>query len=227
MLNINPDPSQRVLLVGAGETNRLVGKFLKKYNFTDITIFNRSLDNAKELSSTLGAKAYHISELSNYAEGFDILVVCTGSTETIISTDIYSQLINRDESKKIVIDLSVPHNVDEDVQNGFDMHYVNIEELRTLAEQNLEHRKNEIGLAKKIIKGRLFEFQKVYQQRQIEKAFGKIPQEMKAIKERAVNTVYSKQIESLDDDAKALVIEMMNYMEKKCVSVPMKIAKEI
>ena len=226
MLNINPDPSQRVLLVGAGETNRLVGKFLKKYNFTDITIFNRSLDNAKELSSTLGAKAYHISELSNYAEGFDILVVCTGSTETIISTDIYSQLINRDESKKIVIDLSVPHNVDEDVQNGFDMHYVNIEELRTLAEQNLEHRKNEIGLAKKIIKGRLFEFQKVYQQRQIEKAFGKIPQEMKAIKERAVNTVYSKQIESLDDDAKALVNEMMNYMDKKCVSVPMKVAKE-
>jgi len=50
---------------------------------------------------------------------------------------------------------------------------------------------------------------------------------MKAIKERAVNTVYSKQIESLDDDAKALVIEMMNYMEKKCVSVPMKVAKEI
>ena len=117
--------------------------------------------------------------------------------------------------------------MDEDVQNGFDMHYVNIEELRTLAEQNLEHRKNEIGLAKKIIKGKLFEFQKVYQQRQIEKAFGKIPQEMKAIKERAVNTVYSKQIESLDDDAKALVIEMMNYMEKKCVSVPMKVAKEI
>ena len=227
MLNINPDPTQRVLLVGAGETNRLVGKFLKKYDFTDITIFNRSLDNAKELSAKIGATAYHISELSSYDKGFDIMVVCTGSTESIISQDIYSQLIIRDESKKIVIDLSVPHNVDEAVQSGFDMHYVNIEELRTLAEQNLEHRKNEIGSAKKIIKSRLFEFQKVYQQRQIEKAFHKIPQEMKAIKERAVNSVYAKQLDALDDDAKALVLEMMNYMEKKCVSVPMKVAKEI
>ncbi len=227
MLNINPDPSQRVLLVGAGETNRLVGKFLKKYDFTDITIFNRSLDNAQELSDTLGAQAFHISELATYTKGFDIMVVCTGSTEAIISSDIYSQLINRDESKKIVIDLSVPHNVDENVQTGFNMHYVNIEQLRTLAEQNLEHRKNEIGSAKKIIKGRLFEFQKVYQQRQIEKAFHKIPQEMKAIKERAVNSVYAKQIDALDEDAKALVLEMMNYMEKKCVSVPMKVAKEI
>ena len=51
--------------------------------------------------------------------------------------------------RKIVIDLSVPHNVDDDVQNGFDMHYVNIEELRTLAEQNLEHRKNENRLSQK------------------------------------------------------------------------------
>lgn len=227
MLSLNPDPNQRVLLVGAGETNRLVGKFLKKYDFTDITIFNRSLDNAQELSATLGAKAYHISELATYDKGFDIMVVCTGSTESIISAEIYSQLIRRDESKKIVIDLSVPHNVDEAVQTGFEMHYVNIEQLRTLAEKNLEHRKNEIGSAKKIIKGRLFEFQKVYQQRQIEKAFHKIPQEMKAIKERAVNSVYAKQLDALDDDAKALVLEMMNYMEKKCVSVPMKVAKEI
>ena len=227
MLNINADPQQRVLLVGAGETNRLVGKFLKKYDFTDITIFNRSLDNAKELSSSIGAKAYHISELASYDKGFDIMVVCTGSTESIISADIYSQLIRRDESKKIVIDLSVPHNVDESVQTGFDMHYINIEQLRSLAEQNLEHRKNEIGSAKKIIKSRLFEFQKVYQQRQIEKAFHKIPEEMKAIKERALNSVYAKQIDALDDEAKALVLEMMNYMEKKCVSVPMKVAKEI
>lgn len=227
MLSLNPDPSQRVLLVGAGETNRLVGKFLKKYDFANITIFNRSLDNAQELSNILNAKAFHISELATYDRGFDILVVCTGSTESIISTDIYSQLIRRDESKKIVIDLSVPHNVDESVQSGFDMDYVNIEQLRTLAEKNLEHRKNEIGSAKKIIKGRLFEFQKVYQQRQIEKAFHKIPQEMKAIKERAVNSVYAKQLDELDDNAKALVLEMMNYMEKKCVSVPMKVAKEI
>lgn len=227
MLSINPDPNQKVLLVGAGETNRLVGKFLKKFDFSNITIFNRSLDNAKELSNMLGAQAYHISELASYDKGFDIMVVCTGSTESIISTDIYSQLIRRDESKKIVLDLSVPHNVDESVQTGFDMHYVNIEQLRTMAEQNLEHRKNEIGSAKKIIKGRLFEFQKVYQQRQIEKAFHRIPQEMKAIKERAVNSVYAKQIDALDDEAKALVLEMMNYMEKKCVSVPMKVAKEI
>lgn len=227
MLELNANANQRVLLIGAGETNRLVGKFLLKYGFSDITIFNRSLDNAQELSQTLGAQAYHISELAHYDKGFDILVICTGSTEPIISEQIYSQLIHRDTAKKIVIDLSVPHNVDTRVQRAFDMHYINIEQLRSLAEQNLEHRKQEIGAAKKIIKGKLFEFQKVYQQRQIEKAFRQIPEEMKAVKERAVNGVYAKKLDELDADTKALILEMMDYMEKKCVSIPMKVAKEI
>jgi len=227
MLNINADHTQKVLLIGAGETNRLVGKFLKKYQFSDITIFNRSLDNAKDLSQSLDAKAYHISDLHHYDKGFDVMVVCTGSTESIISEDIYRNLIHRDESKKIVIDLSVPHNVDEAVQNGFDMHYVNIEQLRTLAEENLEYRKKEVGSAKKIIRNKLLQFHKVYQQRQIEKAFHEIPQEMKAVKERAITSVYAKQLEDLDDQARELVLEMMDYMEKKCVSIPMKVAKNI
>lgn len=227
MLDLNRDPQQRVLLIGAGETNRLVGKFLKKYDFQHITIFNRSLDNAQELSQILDASAFHISELVDYRQGFDILIVCTGSTEAIISKEIYKNLIHREDDKKIVIDLSVPHNVDEEVQSKFNMDYINIEQLRILAEKNLEYRKKEVGAAKKIIRNRLMQFLKIYQQRQIEKAFHQIPQEMKAVKERAITSVYAKQLDTLDPTARSLVLEMMDYMEKKCVSIPMKVAKEI
>ena len=51
------DREARILLIGAGETNTLVGKFLSKYQFTNITIFNRSLDNASNLRQFLGAEA--------------------------------------------------------------------------------------------------------------------------------------------------------------------------
>lgn len=225
--SLNNDISKRVLLVGAGETNRLVGKFLKKIGYHNVSIFNRSLDNAQELCDLLDAQAFHISELASYRKGFDILIVCTGSTEAIISEDIYRNLIQRETETKIVIDLSVPHNVDQTVQDRYDMHYVSVEQLRTLAEANLEARKQEVGAAKSIIKDKLRTFQKVYQQRQIEKAFHQIPAEVEAVKNRAIESVYAKQIETLDDEAKALVMEMMNYMEKKCVGIPMRLAKEI
>lgn len=224
---LNHDINKRVILVGAGETNRLVGKFLKKLGYHNVAIFNRSLDNAKDLCELLDAQAYHISELTSYRKGFDILIVCTASTEAIISDEIYRNLIQREATRKIVVDLSVPHNVDDLVQEKYDMHYIGVEQLRTLAESNLEARKQEVGAAKVIIKNKLRTFQKVYQQRQIEKAFHQIPTEVEAVKNRAIESVYAKQIADLDEDAKALVMEMMNYMEKKCVGIPMRLAKEI
>jgi len=39
----------RILLVGAGQTNTLVVKFLRKHEFKNITIFNRNLDRAREI----------------------------------------------------------------------------------------------------------------------------------------------------------------------------------
>lgn len=222
----NPAKDSRIILVGAGETNTLVGKFLTKYNFTNITIFNRSLDNAAALCDMLGAKAFHLSELKTYDKGFDILIACTASTEAIIDESIYTQLA-KGEVGKIVIDLSVPRNVDEDVVKTFKPKYIDIEKLRVLAEANLEHRKGEIVVAKAIILDKLSEFKVQFQHRQIEKLFKNVPVEIKSIKEKAINEVYKDELDLLDENSKNLLMEMLNYMEKKCVAVPMKVAKEL
>jgi glutamyl-tRNA reductase len=39
--------------------------------------------------------------------------------------------------------------------------------------------------------------------------------------------VFKKQLAEMDDSSKALIMEMMNYMEKKCVGIPMKIARGV
>lgn len=223
--NISQD--SRILMVGAGETNTLVAKFLKKKEFTDIAVFNRSLDNAAHLVDLLGARTYHLSELSAYDKGFDVLIVCTGATEAIITNDIYRNLLQRSEDQKVVIDLSVPANVASDVVSNYDMNYIDIEKLRSRAETNLEFRKGELAAARKLIKARLMEFQKVYQQRQLEIMLQEVPRGIKDIKQHAVSNVYAKKIEQLDDESRALVLEMMDYMEKKCISVPMKAAKAL
>jgi len=42
-----------------------------------------------------------------------------------------------------------------------------------------------------------------------------------------MNEVFKKDLDALDDNTKALFEKMMTYMEKKCISVPMKAAKEL
>jgi glutamyl-tRNA reductase len=66
---------------------------------------------------------------------------------------------------------------------------------------------------------------KVFQQRQIEKSLRSLPDAISEVKQRAINEVFSKDLSALDEDSRALIMEMMDYMERKCVGVPMKMAK--
>jgi len=54
-----------------------------------------------------------------------------------------------------------------------------------------------------------------------------IPKHVKAIRNRATGEVFSSEIDSLDENAKDILDKVLNYMEKKYVSVPMIMAKEM
>lgn len=225
LLQADLSQQAKIILIGAGETNKLVGKFLKKHGFENVTIFNRSLDNAQSLSEMLKARAFHLSELKDYKEQFDCIISCTGSPDVIVDESMYSSLLGGDDSKKLLIDLAVPNNIDKAIESQYNVDLIDIEKLRILANENLAYRKDEVVIAKEILKDHVLNFEKVYQQRQIEKALSSLPEQIKEVKERALEKVYKKQIEQLNPEAQLLIQEMMDYMEKKCVGVPMKVAK--
>lgn len=220
---INPDA--RILLIGAGETNALVGKFLKKYNYKNIKIYNRSLHNAQELSLELNAESCHMAELNKIKGAFDIIFICTSANEIIIDDDLYREMIANDDSEKTVIDLAVPRNVSAEVVENNSIHYIDIESLKKISEANLVFRKKEVEKARPLINQGIVEFNHLYQEREIEKAMKDVPAAIQEVKERALTKVYKDRISELDPQAQELINEMMQYMEKKCISVPMKIAK--
>ena len=216
----------RLLLIGAGQTNTLVTKFLVKHQFTNVTVFNRSLEKAQRLADSLGGNALLLNELPMYSEGFDCIIVCTGSTKPIITVERFDQLRSGEMSPKYLIDLSIPHNAERGIANLPGVTYVEIEDLRALAQQNLAFREKEVAKAKMVLGDHLTLFEQTYQQRQLERALRNLPSEIKAVKAKAVNEVFRKDLAGLDDDTLALVERMLTYMEKKCVGIPMKAARE-
>ena len=217
----------RILLIGAGQTNTLVSKFLLKQGFHNITVFNRSIENARVLASAVQGTAYALQELPSYQKGFDCMIVCTGATQAIIDVHLYRQLLNGDQASKTIIDLSIPNNVDKAVATIFPTNYIDIEEIKHLAALNLSLRKQEIGIAKVLLHKQVKVFEEAFKRRQIEKIMQHVPKEIKAIKKRAMEEVFKKDMEGLDAETRALFEKMMTYMEKKCISIPMKAAKEL
>ncbi|RMG76481.1 MAG: glutamyl-tRNA reductase [Bacteroidetes bacterium] len=227
LLKCNLPKDARILMVGAGQTNNLVTKFLVKYGYCNVAVFNRSLEKAENLATRLGGQSYPLSELENYRAGFDCMIVCTGSTTPIIQPELYKKLVNGESGEKVVIDLSIPHNVAPEVVQAFEVKYIEIDGLKLLARKNHAFRKKEVVKAVTLLETHLENFETAYRQRQIERAMKRVPVEIKAVKERALSEVFKKEMESLDDNARSLVEKMMTYMEKKCIGIPMKAAKEI
>jgi glutamyl-tRNA reductase len=217
----------RIVFIGSGQTNTILANYFQKHKFANFTVFNRSLANAKKLASILTGKAYSLDTIREFKEGFDVLVVCTASSDVIITEEIFNSLKNNGTSKKVIIDLGVPANVAGSVAQHKQIHYIDINSLKTIAEANLQLRKDEMTKCENIIETKTQQFIGLYNERRIELAFGEVPKQVKAIKELALNEVFFKEINTLDAQGKEVLDKVLSYMEKKYNAVAIKTAKEV
>jgi glutamyl-tRNA reductase len=61
----------------------------------------------------------------------------------------------------------------------------------------------------------------------VEIAMREVPERIKEIKDNALNKIFLSEIESMDDNSRELLGRVISYIEKKYISVPMVIAKDI
>ena len=217
----------RFLLIGAGQTNQLMAKFLKKHGFKNFVVFNRSISKAESLAKELGGKGMLLKEIGDYNKGFDVILTCTASADHIINPEIYAVLLNGDSTKKTIIDLSIPNDIDPEVIAKNNVHYIDISALQMMANENLKERQKEMEACNEIITKNIFEFRSVLKERKVEIAMSSIPQKIKEIHSNALNTVFAKDIEKMNAESKEVLEKVLHYVEKKYISLPMKMAKDI
>jgi glutamyl-tRNA reductase len=216
----------KIVVIGAGVTNKAMLHKMKKHGYHDFHVYNRTLENAEKLVSEVGGKAYSLDDLEKN-EGFDALITCTGAPDTIVTYDVYKKLLSGSEEMKYVVDLAIPNDFDLNILDDHKVDLIEVETLKKIAKQNLEQRKSAIVDCEKIIDDKLAEFEEAFAERQIELAMREVPQQIKEVKEKAVAEVFAKQLSSLDDSSKEVMNEMLSYMERKVNAITMKKAKQI
>lgn len=224
-LNVKLDA--RFIIVGAGVTNTTMAKYLKKHGFSNFVVFNRTVEHGEKLAGELSSSAYPLEQLSNYHNGFDVIVTCTGSSGAIITREIYQNLVGNDTSRKIVIDLAVPNDLDPEILKSYDVNLIAVNNLQEIAQKNLAERQKELSSCRVIIEENLCEFEREFRERKVELAMSQVPKKIREIREIALNEVFAKDVGKLDQQSKETLDKVISYLEKKYISMPMKMAKEI
>ena len=217
------------LIVGAGKTITTMLKFLSKHGYDNFTIFNRSEQNAKDLASRINLKAAirNLNSLQAHKAEFDVIITCTGASTVIFSEEIYAKIIGDDQKKKIVIDLALPADFDEKISSKHNVEIIAIKDLKKVANKNLAKRSKEISKCQKILNQKLVEFKEIEKTRRLERAMSEVPTTIKNITSKAYSEVFAKDLEGLDNESRDVLDKFVTYLEKKYISVPMKMAKEI
>lgn len=152
---------KKILLIGTGKIGRNTCKNIVDYLGTNsVTLINRTEDKAKKLAEELNLHTAPYTNLDEEIRSADVILVATNAQEPTV---LKSQLENA--GKKLVIDLSIPYNVESAAQGLDNITFLNVDELSRIKDETLQKRQAEVPKAKALIAEHIGEFMEWYDMR--------------------------------------------------------------
>ncbi|WP_299716331.1 glutamyl-tRNA reductase [uncultured Tenacibaculum sp.] len=193
--------SKNILVYGLGKMGKHTCKNLAQYTQNkQVTLVNRTEEKVDEFIKDYDfIKKAKLENLTSEIENTDVLIVSTGaSTATITKENI---TLGKD---LLVLDLSVPANVSEEVKQLDNVTLINVDELSKVTDETLAVRKQEVPVAEAIISEHKQEFNEWLNHRRFTPAINALKQSLEAIQQDEIN-FHKKKISNFDiDQAEAI-----------------------
>ena len=147
MKNVEDISNKNILLFGTGKIGRNTCENLVKHTKNEhITLINRTKDKAEKLAGKLNLIVKDYSELHLELQKADVVVVATGAQNPTVDKAILNL-----KKPLLILDLSIPKNVNENVEELEGVTLIHMDYLSQLTDETLENRKLHIPAAEAII----------------------------------------------------------------------------
>ncbi|HTR29993.1 MAG TPA: glutamyl-tRNA reductase [Puia sp.] len=153
--------SRRFLLIGTGKIGRNTCRNMVDYLGTrNLTLINRTESRAADLAAEIGVKHLPAEKIAECVREADIILVATNAEHpTLMRSWVEGS------GEKLIIDLSIPCNVEESAAELPGVTLINVDELSKIKDETLQKREAEIPKAKVIIAEHIAEWMDWYRMR--------------------------------------------------------------
>ena len=152
--NFNSLKDKKILLIGVGKIGERTLENIISYQFKKVTVINRTMKKAKVIGQKYGVSVAPYKHLSKEVETADIIMVATSSKTPTLKTEHLS----KPQRKKLLIDLSVPRNIDPELNKIKEVSLIDMDKLTQVADKTLSKRRKDIPKARTIINLHKIEF---------------------------------------------------------------------
>lgn len=181
--NVKNISQKNILLFGTGKIGRNTCENLIKHTDNNhITLINRTKEKAQQIAGKFNVLVKNFSELTEELSQTDVLVVATGSKTPTINKDILPK-----DKEMLILDLSIPKNVDENVKTIKGVTLIHMDHLSQMTDSTLERRKTFIPDAQRIIKEVKAEFEDWLQNRRFAPTIRALKMELENLKNSEID----------------------------------------
>ena len=209
----------RILLIGAGEMGEIAVRALRKRGVSNITVANRTFENAEQLAQAWGGKAITFQQLPETLIHTDIIISCTGAPHTILNRELIEPAISRRPSKPLfIIDIAVPRDVDPDVTEIENVYLSDIDDLQSQANENVRERELEIPYVEAIVDEELVQILDWLSSLDVVSTITNLRSQLEELRQRELERLFNRL--DLDERERELVATMSHRLINKILHEP-------
>jgi len=140
------------LVIGAGDTARLVATHLKEQGVRQITVANRSLERAHNLAKMVNGSAIMLSHIPEFLSEADIVISSTSSQLPILGKGVIERAMKKRRGNPIFLaDIAMPRDIEPEAAEIPNVFLYTLNQLNSMVANNITERREAAKKAEKLI----------------------------------------------------------------------------
>jgi len=140
-----------ILIMGAGKMGELAAGHLQRRSPKSIKVMNRTQENAQPLIEKTGGTYVPYFDLPKILPEIDVCLCAVGAPHLLITKDLIEEVVEHCRKPLILIDISMPRNIDPQIKDLQGVKLFCIDDLSALVSDNMEKRRGAVESVENLI----------------------------------------------------------------------------
>ena len=211
-----------VMLIGAGKMGDLMARHLQRGGVHSLMVTNRTFERAVELAGRIDGSPILFEDFPRYLTLADLVIGCTGSPEILVDAATVDRVLRERKQKAMfLIDIGDRRNFDPAIKEIDNVYLYNIDDLKGVAEENLQERSNEAKKAEGIVQEEVQNFTRWIDSLEQVPTITALRQRSEEIRRRELEKSLGGSLRDLSEKQREALEDMTTAMMNKILHAPM------
>jgi glutamyl-tRNA reductase len=210
-----------VLLIGAGKMGDLMARSLKSSGVHSMMVTNRTFERAVELAEKIQGSPIRFEDFPRYLKMADLVIGCAGPSEVLIDAGTVERVLRERKQKTMFfIDIGDRRSFDARINDLDNVYLYNIDDLKSVAEDNLQERASEAQKAEEIVREEVTSFVRWMTSLDQVPVITALRGHFEEVRRREMEKSLGGGLKDLSDQQRAAVDDLTRAMMNKLLHAP-------